>query len=1420
MAGEIRIIAKLEDQLSKDLRKLATDTSSAMANVNAQLKEAETKLASLGRTKTTASNRNELKETIANLKREREEILKNEKAEEQRLKSTYKYEAQRRKEAERTASAIENASRREVQAKDKVVHGNYKEDASRRALSTSLVRHIRQLESMAVAYYALTSAYSITVGKGIELNRQYESQSLGLAAILASKTKLINSNGMEATSYEKLKASQTVMASTMEKIREAAEKTPATFDEMVGFYQQAIGHALSAGKSFGNNITEISDNTIKLTQRMSLLGSATGMSMDRINEEIRSLMSGNASSDSLLASIIFGSPSKANEAIKEAKKRTGGLTELFNKKLVDIDTLLGANTFDMVLANVSSNIDKIRKEASKPMFDDMKTSLENIQKFLKENDEEIVKSFKTIYGESKALGGVILDAGGLIVDSFSNIAEAVTLTFGLINDTIADSSDQAVTDFNFFDYAILGLQTLITATKVSVSFIEKELKHIPDAMSGAFDFITKLNPQRFVADMIPVKTGNKINGKDVYTTMGAHREAYAKYDANVKTSGDAKFDKEVDKNLDQLVNTYNRLKKSHEQNTKATKADTASLDDILKRLSALKGEGEDGAEGLDKAGKAAKKVAEELAKLNKELDNKIFDLTASDYEKSVKKIEDEVQKFRDGSANKTETAKLDSLLRGQYLEDEYKKATEQFDKLDKETEERTNKRLDLEEDMWKELNQLSGNWYDNELLEISKRYNSYIEQSGDVVRANEIFYKQLSAMDKKRFTEQTEEAEKAYKEQNKFWLDLFDDVEKAMDNQIFDAMTGKWENWGDWFKDFWDSLATSIMRSFSSKISNQLIGAIEDAMLGTSNQQGGGIQNIFSSFGLFGGSSQGSMPSFVGQTLSTNDYSSIKGLQGSSVSGDGVTTTAGKTIIDSNGKILSTGSDIGSLVDNMSSLNSISKLGEYYDSAKAFFGYGSSAVSSAGDAFGGLGSADAFNAMWGEGSATATGSTSTALASSTGASSWLSSIGTWAGYAALFKAISGVLWKSGGPMDKLFGTTYASYAHDSMKYGAGSYNWSTGQLNQGYGHLTDASQWASNLNYMNPYNPAQWSNYNSRDWANMHYIANLNPASAISGHMDPIFSGIMGGLFGSGETTTSPLWQWANYTLGNASATQASGQYTMPMMSSTDGGLLGGDEVAYWFNISNLTSAQSTGIKQYIGALDDLLEQLGIADNLLVEGGTFKSLQAFLDTNVLYSFFDKLTIADSVTVTNAWKEYATSISKSTIEAFNEVVGSMIGYKRGFTEWYLGSGSEAQLKFTSEYLKTDLDKLMSSIGVSGVTTDNFLSRYEEAMTALYTPETSQAWQSLGDALMKSTEAAKAYDEALKASLGNTTILPTDMMLGRVSTTPTPILIRDMVTQQQAQNTQTSQMVAQLYEVIKVLKAQLSLAQFGTNQGIPA
>lgn len=292
-----------------------------------------------------------------------------------------------------------------------------------------VVRLIRQLETLAVASFAVHAAYKLLIGSGLELNKQYQDQSLGIAALISSKTKMIDQNGKELSSYESFIATQAQTKDVMDDIKKASLDTPASFQQMVEFYQQAIGHAISANGTFGESIGDVNKNVITMTQGMSALGSSMGMEMKKVNEEIRSLMSGNASTDSLLALVLFGSPSAANEAVRNAKKTTNGLSNLILDALKPFKNVQGVMTYSKAVARLGASFDEMQKGITAELFEDLTYVFVDLKKELDGGLDEFIQDWKDVYNTSKAFFdttfGALSDMGSALFDMVGYVWEGV-----------------------------------------------------------------------------------------------------------------------------------------------------------------------------------------------------------------------------------------------------------------------------------------------------------------------------------------------------------------------------------------------------------------------------------------------------------------------------------------------------------------------------------------------------------------------------------------------------------------------------------------------------------------------------------------------------------------------------------------------------------------------------------------------------------------------------------------------------------------------------------------------------------------------------------------------------------------------------------------------------------------------------------
>lgn len=566
----------------------------------------------------------------------------------------------------------------------------------------------------------------------------------------------------------------------------------------------------------------------------------------------------------------------------------------------------------------------------------------------------------------------------------------------------------------------------------------------------------------------------------------------------------------------------------------------------------------------------------------------------------------------------------------------------------------------------------------------------------------------------------------------KFMLDAFNNIEKAMDENFFNAMTGKFKSFGDWLKDLFKNIGTSIAQGLSRTIAGNITQSLE-----------GGIVNMYRSYGGFGTSS-----SLVGSTLSASDLSSLASSAGSTVA-DGKITTAGGTVIDqASGTVTSQGSDALSLLNTASSLKTAYGLITDGISGSIISGFNGAANLIGNFGFSGLG-------------------------------------GTISNFGAGFA--SPLSFATQSPLAGLYGSGVASEIPMATMAGGVL---SSGLLGYGMGSLGDAIFGANTK------------------------AGTLGAVGAAIGSIVPgigtilggVIGSILGGLFGStkmtGQRTGIDIF-------GNVTADNASGRY----FSETD------YKKKSWFSSKSWTDYAYQGfsnqeieaIKSTIGVYDYLLAQLGEYNDLVVSGGRFSNLQSFLDTNVVKAFLVSINPSNLDTIYQSWTDYAAEIDKTITEALATAVSGYTTYKRGYTEWFLGSGTVEQLAFTSNYLQKDFEALASSLGASSVTVDNFLSMYDAAIKNNFTQDTIEAWASLGDALMKSTDATKKYKDALDSLNGNTTYsFPVDTMLTKVNNTSQQIDIKQLVTTQTGQN---DTVINLLVQSVKTLQSILKEAQFG-------
>ena len=322
-------------------------------------------------------------------------------------------------------------------------------------LANQTIRYLRWAGTIVGVAYAVNRAWSATLGIGLEVNKMMEDNTSGIAALLSANTQMVLANGEVVNSYEKFKIGQEIATKTMDDLRKASIKTYATFPQLTEIFQQSIGHTLGMGKAFGTTTDEIIQNTIKFTQSMSNIGGSVGMEMRKVQEEVRSLLSGNVSTDSLLAVMLFGSPTEANKALKLAKKRGDrGVSDMLNGMMEAFEPLKDVTSYTRSLLELEDAWSQTMQQLAEPVFEDLKVAFKDLAQTINDNKDDISNTFEALYDGMK-------DFSTEGAEAFKTLYEAIKI----LQEAFVDFEDIAVG---------LGMATSIVFSGISNSALIAE----------------------------------------------------------------------------------------------------------------------------------------------------------------------------------------------------------------------------------------------------------------------------------------------------------------------------------------------------------------------------------------------------------------------------------------------------------------------------------------------------------------------------------------------------------------------------------------------------------------------------------------------------------------------------------------------------------------------------------------------------------------------------------------------------------------------------------------------------------------------------------------------------------------------------------------------------------------------------------
>lgn len=246
---------------------------------------------------------------------------------------------------------------------------------------------------------------------GIAANAQLESLQTKLTGLISANAANVTSTGEVITAQQKWQLSSEVASEALERLKSIATATgnevSATTDAFTMFYATANdqGSASEAMDAF---------NAIALAAQVA------GKDMASLVPMFDSLATGTVLAGSEMG-FFMKIVGLTNEELKLANQN-GTLFATLQQRLAEFGSVakLSAGTYEMELNKLKSSISGLMSEASKPVFDTLKTSIAGLNKFIAENKEAISSLVKGI----SEMGEVLLVAGAGFVAMQSKILMA------------------------------------------------------------------------------------------------------------------------------------------------------------------------------------------------------------------------------------------------------------------------------------------------------------------------------------------------------------------------------------------------------------------------------------------------------------------------------------------------------------------------------------------------------------------------------------------------------------------------------------------------------------------------------------------------------------------------------------------------------------------------------------------------------------------------------------------------------------------------------------------------------------------------------------------------------------------------------------------------------------------------------------
>lgn len=1155
--------------------------------------------------------------------------------------------------------------------------------------------------TLKMAFDAVNSALDSTIGRGMRINQSFESMQIGIASVISASSKDIDALNNKLSTPIKVELATAEAIEAMQALKVANRETIATLPEITEAFQAVLAPARALGMS--------TKESIGFTKDMANAAASIGVPMHQLSQELRAVLEGDTSNNSRVNQILG-----IKKEVIEAHAAAGDLSSFLQDKLSDyaaFGSLLG-QSMSGVKSNIADDIDQILATATSALFERTKGSLLDLEEYLGSSGaqigEDLAEGIGSALGAIEAVISEIVNLGRVSVGAADSVLGLVGAFFD--NNQAASSSLGVMQSVNLviksIAFGVVALTNtihilqndLMSAGFALEKFVLKGKDVIGQASSSDKARIVEL--EKYIA----ARKYDSANTALKTVTAGAGVIEYAKSSAanNWLDESGIKSSFNKTKELKGIGEQYKQLEALRADAIKKAGNDAAKIAAIEKSFQGSLAAINLGAQPKTLIAKPAIKTA---ANDNKETKTAIDDAKRLMEEWSREKLK--IEKAATEAAN-DELAKPYIALTQEYEADLKKFASIKGAK--EEIEEAFAKRLAVLNEKTK------SKALDKEIEEEERAYAAKENYMASVERGLDIEAQKLKKVyEYKRsaieLTTSGSDKERALEllRHQEVMANLQDELRaKKIDPEIY-QMQMRLEN--ERFSQNVNAVSGYTKEAFDS-LQGVLESGFFDVMTGKFKNLGDTFKNIFLNAGNSVAQSLSKSMSqsvteyakelITGKTTSTTTelleggmssidptvFGDIANMEGSSVDGALITTAGGSIVDTATGKVTARGSDILSLpiqnTNQSSDKSSITSSLKTLDTAKTLYNAGSTIMSA----------------------------------------------GT-----AMVEGMGAMGISSGGTLGSIAGNVQG-FGYGMMNPGIAS---GTGGAT-GAGAIAGQMAGGAAIGYA-----MGWAG--DKIMGAQTQAANYAAIGGAIGSVIPVIGTVMGAAIGAligGSMGTKKLDN-AAIDIGNASAEAVFAQNRETYKTKS------------WYGVKtdvktyDISEQQKTAIQKTFKAYDYLLSELDIvAPKLSVENGAFESVKDFVDRGITKAFFSATGAADTEAIYSAWVEYAKTVNKTITEALSEQVGIFIAEKRSFEEWSLGFSGDmtAALKYKAEYTAKDFEKLEESIGITGVTAENFAEKMDKSVKESLTPENIKNWGSLSAALKLSAEAQRAYENAIK------------------------------------------------------------------------